>query len=304
QAISAIVGGHLEAAEPLLADAEIAFAITGGEPYEPSCGRALSVLANVPGAIAFLRTVLALLRGDAVRAAACTQQAFEHLAEEDRLLRSLVVRNLAVADGLRGRLRQAERGLAVVVAELRAAGEGYLAMRVGYELGQVQRAQGRLGAALASYRQGLKATGEADARLPSVGMAHVGLAEVLYERGELDAALGHAAEGVELCRQLAFTQPLATGLGVLARIRHAQADAAGALEAIGQAEQVERSPQVVSLFNPVPVWRARLLLARGEVAAAARWADGRGLKAGDEPSWPREGEYLVLARVLLAQQQP
>src|SRR5262249_52415230 len=189
QAISAIAGGHLEAAEPLLADAEIAFAITGGEPYEPSCGRALSVLANVPGAIAFLRTVLALLRGDAARAAACTQQALEHLAEEDRLLRSLGVRNLAVAGWRRGRPRQAERGLAGVVAELRAAGEGYLAMRVGYELGQVQRAQGRLGAALASYRQGLKATGEADPGLPSVGMAHVGLAEVLYERGELDAAL-------------------------------------------------------------------------------------------------------------------
>ena len=61
---------------------------------------------------------------------------------------------------------------------------------------------------------------------------------------------------------------------------------------------------MVTLLNPVPVWRARLLLAHGEVAEAARWTNERGLGATDEPSYPREGEYLVLARVLLAQHEP
>ena len=46
-------------------------------------------------------------------------------------------------------------------------------------------------------------------------MAHVGLAEVLYERDEVAAALDHATRGVTLCRQLAFTPPLATGLAVV-----------------------------------------------------------------------------------------
>jgi ATP/maltotriose-dependent transcriptional regulator MalT len=304
QAVSAIVGGRLEAVEPLLVDAERAFAITGEEPHEPSVGRVLSVLANVPASVAFLRADLARLRGDPARAVACDQQALTHLGEGDWLLRSHVHWNLGAADWLRGRLTQAELALAAVVAERRAAGEGYLAMRVGYDLGQVQRAQGRLGAALASYQQWLEGGGEVDRQLPHLGMAHVGLAEVLYERDELDVAGEHATRGVALCRQLAFTQPLATGLGLLARIWQAQGDAAGALEAIGQAERVELSPQVVSLLNPVPVWRARLLLARGEVAEAARWAERRGLGTDDQPSWPREGEYLVLARVLLAQQQP
>ena len=39
-------------------------------------------------------------------------------------------------------------------------------MRVGYDLGQVQRTQGRLDAALATYRQGLEATGETGPPLP------------------------------------------------------------------------------------------------------------------------------------------
>src|SRR5215472_10620690 len=65
QTITAVVGGRLEAIEPLLADAERAFAATGDEAHQPSTARAMSVLANVPASIAFLRAELARLRGDA-----------------------------------------------------------------------------------------------------------------------------------------------------------------------------------------------------------------------------------------------
>ena len=136
------------------------------------------------------------------------------------------------------------------------------------------------------------------------GLAHVGLAQVLYERNELTAALDHATRGVTLCRQLAFTPPLATGLAVVARIRQAQGDAAGALEAMGEAGQAGLSPQVIALLNPVPSQRARLLLAQGDVPAAAQWTTAAGLSPDDEPDYPREPEYLVLARVLLAQNDP
>jgi LuxR family maltose regulon positive regulatory protein len=136
------------------------------------------------------------------------------------------------------------------------------------------------------------------------GPASVGMAGVLYERGELDAALRHVTEGIARCRQLTYTQPLATGLAILAWIRQAQGDRAGALDAMEEAGRVELSPGVAHLFNPVPALWARLLLAQGEVAAAARWVRVRGLAAEDEPSYPREREYLVLARVLLATGAP
>ena len=185
----------MEAVEPLLSAAERALAASGNEPHQPSVGRALSVLANVPAAIAFLHADLERLRGDSARAVAYDQQALRHLEKSDWLLGSHVAWNLAVADWMSGRPQQAEQALAEVVAARRAAGEGYLAMRVAYDLGQVQRAQGRLSAALATYRQGLEATGEASAQLPHVGMAHIGMAEVLYERDELPAAKRHATQG-------------------------------------------------------------------------------------------------------------
>ncbi len=304
QATSAAISFQVEAVEALANDAERAFAVSGDEPYEPTVPRALSVLANVPALIAFLRAVLARLRGDAALATDYNRQTLAELGEQDWVMRSFVRWNLAGADWLRGRLGPAERDLTEALAERRAAGEGFLAMRVCYDLGQVQRAQGRLDAALATYRQALETAGEGSSEQPHLGMAHVGLAEVLYERDELAAALDHATLGLTLCRQLAFTPPLATGLAVVARIRQAHGDAAAALEAMGEAGQVKLSPQVVALLNPVPPQRARLLLAQGDVSAAAQWAKAAGLGPDDEPDYPREPAYLVLARVLLAQDRP
>ncbi|HEV3289212.1 MAG TPA: tetratricopeptide repeat protein, partial [Streptosporangiaceae bacterium] len=308
QAYAAAMGFQVEALEALLDDAEGAFAVSGEEPYEPSLGppQGDSVLANVPAGIAFLRASLARLRGDAALAAGYNRQALAQLGEDDWFMRSFVHWNQAVTDWLDGRLEPAERGLAEVLAERRAVGAlfaGFLPMRVWYDLGEVQRAQGNLDAALATYRQALDTFGESS-QTALTGPAHVGLAQVLYERNELNAALDHATRGVTLCRQLAFTPALAAGLAVVARIRYALGDAAGALEAIGEAGQAGLSPQVITLFNPVPSQRARLLLAQGDTAAAAHWTQQRGLRPDDEPGYPQERDYLVLARVLLAQDRP
>ena len=306
QAYGAAQGFQLETLEALLDDAERGFAVSGDEPYHDPAGRPASVLANVPAGIAFLRASLARLRGDAALAARYNRQALAQLGEDEWLMRSFVRWNEAAADWLDGRLGPAERGLAEVLAERRAVGAlfaGFLPMRVWYDLGEVQRAQGNLDAALATCRQALDTFGESS-QTALTGPAHVGLAQVLYERNELTAALDHATRGVTLCRQLAFTPALATGLAVVARIRHAQGDAAGALAAMGEAGQAGLSPQVITLFNPVPSQRARLLLAQGDVHAAARWTTAAGLGPDDGPDYPREPAYLVLARVLLAQHDP
>ena len=138
---------------------------------------------------------------------------------------------------------------------------------------------------------------------PTIGMAHVGLAEVGYERDELPAAAEHATVAVEQCRRLAYALALVAGLVTLARIRQAQGDPAGALAAVDEAEAA--MPQaLVDLRYPVSALRARLVLAGGNVAEAARWVRGRGLALDDEPVYPREPEHPVLARLLLAEHKP
>ncbi len=306
-AVWAVVGGRVEEVEPLLQAAERALATTlAGDASEPSAGGTLSGLANVPAMIPLLRGELARERGDAERTIGFARQGLALADADDRYLRYLGRWQLAVGTLLQGRVGDAEAALAGLAADPWAAGaDRYFAVRARYILGRGQRAQGRLGAALRSCQQALElAAAPAGRPLPAAGVAYVGLAEVLYERGELDAALRHATEGVGLCRQLAQPLPLVAGLAILAWIRQAQGDRVGALEAVAEAERVQVSPAVVALFNPVPTLWARLALAHSQVAEAALWVKQRGLAPDDQPSYPREAEYLVLARVLLAEHAP
>jgi LuxR family maltose regulon positive regulatory protein len=307
QARLALIRGDLEAIEGPLEAAEHGAAEAAEEPYEPSVGRAASMLANLPAAIALERAGLAHLRGDAEQMAASARRALAALGEDEWMLESLTHWYLAVAEWLAGRLANAEAALASGIARWRAASQrAPAAAALGYHgLGLVQRDRGRLEAALATYREALAVAAEPDGPAPQIaGVAQVGMAGVLYERDQLDAALEYACEGVALCRQLAYTPPLANGLVTLAWIRQHRGDRAGALDAIGEAERIQLSPVVVGLLNPVPAERARLALAQGDVDAAVRWARTHGLTAEDEPSYPREREYLVLVRVLLAKQAP
>jgi len=301
----ALLGGDLEAVQGPLDAAERAFAAAADEPYEPSVGRAASLSANLPAAIALDRALLAELRGDAEATTVFATRAQAELGEGEWMLEAFTRWHLAVAAWLRGELAEAERAFVAGADRWSATGEATLAAWACQYLGQLQRAQGRLDAALGTYRRALEvAAAPGRLPLPAAGMAQVGMAEVAYQRGELDAALQPLTDGIAVCRQLAYTQPLATGLATLAWIRQAHGDAAGALDAIEEAMRVAPSPTVTSLLNPVPAQRARLLLAQGDLAAAARWTDERGLGPDDEPSYPREPEQLVLARVLLAHGLP
>ena len=308
QARLALLGHRMEAAEVALDAAERALASAPGvadEPFEPSVGRAASHLANVPAAIALGRALLAVLHGDAERAITFGRRTLAEVGEGEWLLTSHANGYLGVAEWLRGQLAEAERALSSSIAQGRAAGQPTMTAWGYQDLGQVQRAQGRLDTAAGIYRQALEvAAATSRTALPAAGIAYVGLAEVAYQRNELDAAIGHVSEGIAACRQMNFTQPLATGLATLAWIRQAQGDAAGAREAMEEAGQAAPGPGVAGLLNPVPAQRARLQLAQGDLAAAARWTQERGLGPDDEPGYPREREHLVLARVLLAQDRP
>ena len=198
---------------------------------------------------------------------------------------------------------EAERAFASSTAGWQAAGQPALTAWHRVQLAQVQRALGRLDAAVQTYEQALEAIAMPGRPLPpTAGPVYLGLAEVAYQRNELDRAHQYVSEGIALSRQFLYGPSPAPGWVTLAWIRQAAGDPAGALEAIGEAEHA--SPVPAGLLYPAPAQRARLLLALGDVAAAARWTHETGLHAGDEPRYPREPGYLVLARVLLAQQRP
>jgi LuxR family maltose regulon positive regulatory protein len=304
QAAQADAGGRVGEVGGLLDAAEHAYADAADERFEPSAGRAASLLVNVPATIAVFRAYLAELRGDAEGAASLASQALAAIGEGERMLDFITQGHLAIAEWLGGRLAESEQAFTSSITRWRTAGLPTLIAWGAHHLGQVQRAQGRLDAARGTYQQALEVNAPPGRPAgPAAGIAYVGLGEVAYQRGDLDAALRYLTQGIALCRQFTYAPPLATGLATLAWTRQAGGDPSGALEAMGEAERAMPSP-AVGLINPVPAQRARLLLTQGEVAAAARCAQQGGLAPSDEPNYPREPEYLVLARVLLAQDRP
>jgi LuxR family transcriptional regulator, maltose regulon positive regulatory protein len=300
QALMAATSGRLAAVEPLLDAAERTSVAADEEPFEPTAGRGRSVLVNVPALLAGLRCYLAELHDDAEATAMFASRAQAQLSEGEWLLSSLIQGFRATAEWLHGRLAEAERAFASSLAGRRAAGLTTMAALAGQELAVVQRVRGRLDAAVCTVQEVLEFTAPPGLPpLPAAGPGYVALAELSYQRNELDSALLQVIEGISLCRQFVYTTPLAIGLATLAWIRQATGDPPGALAAMAEAMQAAPGPP--GLLNPVPAQRTRLLLVQGDLAAAARWAQDCGLDPDDAPDYHREQGHQVLARVLLAQ---
>jgi LuxR family maltose regulon positive regulatory protein len=300
QAQLAASAGRPEKVERFVEAAERASAGAADEPFEPTAGRARSLLVNVAALNALCRSNLAQLTGDAEATATFAARALAELGEGEQLLDYVSRGNLAMAEWLRGRLAEAERAFVPSIAG--CADQPAIMAWGRHVLGQIQRAQGRLDQAARTYQQALEATApHGRPPPPAAGPAYVGLGEVAYQRNELDTALRHVTQGIALCRQFAYP-PMAAGLVTLAWIRQASGDPGGALAAIAEATQA--SPGPAGLLNPVPVQRARLLLAQGDLDEAARWTAERGLTADDQPDYSCEPGHLLLARVLLAQGHP
>jgi LuxR family maltose regulon positive regulatory protein len=296
---------HLEEAERLLEHAERAFDHHGREPPELQIPTYGGMVAQVPAAIALLRAELAYDRADPDTVATFARAALAHMADHEHGPR-LFARSLLVgADWMTGRVVDTEPAFAELLAEGRAAPASYPVLRTCFMLGLVQQAQGKLGAALRTYREGLRLATEGDwFSVYHAGEAHVGIAQVLYQRNQPGEALQHATQGVECCRQVIELTELDVALVALAWVRQAMGDPDGALEAMEEACRTYSRPDVVALAYPAWSERARLQLTLGRVEEAARWTREQGLTDHDQVSYLREGDHLVLARVLLAQVQP
>jgi len=198
QALLALHSGRMEMMGPLLDATQRAHADAAEEPFEPTVGRAGSMLVNVPAVIAIRRVFLAQLRGDAEDTAAFALRALAESKEGEWLLTYTARRALAMAEWLGGRLAEAERAFASSIAGWQAAGQPALTAWHRYELAQVQRAMGRPDAAVETYEQALKAIAVPSRPPPTAGLMYAGLAEVAYQRNELESALrvrdrGHCA---------------------------------------------------------------------------------------------------------------
>ena len=160
--------------------------------------------------------------------------------------------------------------------------------------------QGRLRQAAATYAQVVQV-------VPRPEVLQTAFSSLFYYfgLGDLDAAEQHLAQGMALIKETLTVKPFVAVLGYSALARLLQArgnsrEALATLDALARlAQQHHFLPHLMTRGAAV---RAQLELAQGNLAAAIHWADSSGLSAGDNDlSYPREVEYLALARVRIAQ---
>lgn len=250
---------------------------------------------QLPALIAIHRAGLALLAGDLDGTVAHSSRVD---ADADALPRGAASALRGLAHWSRGELDVAQERYAET-ADVFERG-GYLSDLMGVSLGlaDIQLARGRLGEAQRTFEHALHLTVEHPGLRGSADM-HVGLAEVLIERNELEAATAHLDASTELGEAAGLPQHRYRWRVTAARLRRARGDLDGALALIEQALPLyatDYSPPV----RPVEALQARVQLARGNLAAAEAWATKHGLRAHDQLSYVREFEQITFARVLIA----
>ncbi len=295
--------GVLDAVESRLKSAETTLDTFGDARRAGGSVLSMAKGRSIAGHIAAIRAYVAGMKGDMSCAAELAREALEQLPEEDLWVRGLSAGLLGTALRWSGDLEAAAQALARAIA-ITPASESHTAAEALYSLAAVQLAQGQLHKTVASCRDVLLLADEylerGGRQSPIAASGCWLMSQVLREWNDLDGALRHARESIELCEQWGWPEGLARGYRRLARALQAVGDADGAHKAI------QKARQAASGLSPwedahMAAHQARLWLAQGNLPPASYWVQESGLSADDELNYQYTCEYSVLTRVLIAQ---
>ncbi|MFL6099064.1 MAG: LuxR C-terminal-related transcriptional regulator [Actinomycetales bacterium] len=288
-----------------LADIEAALRPEGGAwPRQPPPGLIVvddDGFGALPATVEMYRAALALAGGDLSGTVAHAQEALTLAPPGHDLVRAAAGALGGLAAWTAGDLSGAHAAYLESVAGLERA--GFIADVLGccIAVGDIQRARGRLGDALRTFEWALDLAAATSGREPLRGTAdmHVGIAEILLERGDVAAAAEHLAIVSALPEYNGLPQNPYRSRVVKARLREAEGDLDDALALLDEADRVyvgDYSPNI----RPVAATRARLRLRRRELELAEAWALDQAVSADEPLTYLREYEHITLARILLA----
>ena len=248
----------LQAAEAALAAA----ALQGVEPDDKT--------QDLVGHIAAIRAMSAVPQNQVQTMITQSRRALEFLHPDNLPVRTTATWTLGLAYQLQGDRAAAGRAYTKVISISQASGNIMITIAATTCLGQVQEAENQLYLAAETYQRVLQLAG--DPPPPFTCEAYLGLARICYQWNDLDTAQQHGQQGAQLARQLeSIDTPAAYGV-LLARLKLARGDVAGAAAILAKADQSARQHNFLYQIPEVAAAQVRQLLHQGDLAAAAHLA--------------------------------
>jgi LuxR family maltose regulon positive regulatory protein len=259
---------------------------------------------RILGDVAAIRATMAAKRGDVPGMITHSREALRRVPTENRALRALAGLNLGIAYRISGEVAAAREALAEAAPLKQSGGNVFVTVLAMVNLARLDMLEGRLHQAATRLQRAIQVgSTPAGTPLPIAGIAHLRLADVLYQWGDLTAAADHLARGFELGQDWSVAETTIDAYLTLARVHQARGDAEAARAAIVEAEQRASEQEPGHLVAQVSSARAWLSLAQGSLHLAAHWADARqaDLAAAGEPGFRSHAAYIMVARVRIAQ---
>jgi LuxR family transcriptional regulator, maltose regulon positive regulatory protein len=300
--------GDLDGAQAWLDDAERALQ-AGRSADMPAIPGSLATAARardeelrtLPATIALYRASVAQARGDVDGTVAHASRALELAGPDDHLSRGGAAGFLGLAAWAAGDPGTAVDTFSTAVASLHKAGNIADELGATVVLASMWLTRGQPAEARRLYERALASAERHEGPLLSTtGDLHVGLADMLREQGDLDAAANHLQRARELGDRASLLENRHRWYTAMAGLLQARGDLDGAVRMLDEAEPLYL-PGFFPDVRPIPALRARVRIAQGRLADAWDWAHEHRVTAADPPAFLAEFNQLTLARLLIGQ---
>jgi LuxR family maltose regulon positive regulatory protein len=253
--------------------------------------------------ILVMRAMIGFRQADVPSIIKCAREALKSLPKTDLSWRAIAAMALGDSQYIAGDMNAANSALSEAIRISREAGNIYIMIYASIKLAIILQYQCRLHQALVVCRElmaYIESRGLSESSMN--GVLHAELGEILWDLNDIDQAIELVRRGIRLSeREIDLTNLAWTHL-VLVKVLYARSEFSEALRTISNLEKMAGEAQLPPwIVSRIAAWKAKMLLAQGNIDAVQIWVQERQLKTDDDVQPTREVEYLVLARFLLSQ---